>query len=104
MRQLFNCKACKVTVAKEYQVLRSEMYGPGRMYERRVMGRINEWGREVLAKNDGIGCPSCSKPMAGSMVHGTKTDHICNEICLEAKGPKCDCSCGGANHGKSYLG
>lgn len=27
---------------------------------------------------------------------------VCNEQCQDAKGPKCTCSCGGENHGKSY--
>lgn len=26
----------------------------------------------------------------------------CNEMCQDARGPKCTCSCGGENHGKGY--
>ena len=28
---------------------------------------------------------------------------VCNEKCQNATGPKCTCSCGGENHGKSFL-
>ena len=103
MRAIFNCKACKITVAKEYSVLRTVTHGPGGMYTRRIMGRINEYGREMLASNDYVICSECRNTMSSAMVRGTKTDHVCDERCTEAKGSKCECSCGGANHGKSYL-
>lgn len=103
MRQIFNCKACKHTEAHEYAVLRVDMYGPGKMYERRIYGRVNAYGRTVKVAEDVIGCPKCSKPMSMAVVQGTVTDHVCDERCTEAKGHKCECSCGGANHGKSYA-
>lgn len=28
---------------------------------------------------------------------------VCNEMCQTATGPKCTCSCGGKNHGNSFL-
>jgi|SRR5580765_9075517 len=37
-----------------------------------------------------------------------KTDnpslHKCGSKCLNAKGPNCECACGGKNHGKGYHG
>lgn len=30
------------------------------------------------------------------------TDHKCDARCLNAKGGNCECSCGGANHGKGH--
>jgi len=103
MRQIFNCKACKHTEANDYTVLRTEMYGPGRMYERRVYGRINAFGREVQPRTDLIECPGCKKFMRMEMVKGVVTEHVCDERCTEAKGHKCECSCGGKNHGKAHL-
>lgn len=32
-------------------------------------------------------------------VTGTVADKKCNATCQNAKGPSCDCSCGGENHG-----
>lgn len=103
MRQLFNCKGCKHTEAREYSVLRVEHYGPGGMYERRVWGRVNEFGREVTVSRDFINCPACKVAMRMAVVQGLKTEHVCDDRCTEAKGHKCECSCGGANHGKAHL-
>lgn len=36
-------------------------------------------------------------------VKGTVTNHVCDARCTSAKGHKCECSCGGANHGADYL-
>ncbi len=41
------------------------------------------------------------------VVEGNRWTHqvqkcVCNEMCQDARGPKCTCSCGGENHGKSY--
>jgi hypothetical protein len=30
-------------------------------------------------------------------------DHKCDRRCTGATGPKCDCSCGGANHGADHA-
>lgn len=103
MRQLFNCKACKHTEAHEYVCLRVEMYGPGRMYERRIMGRINKYGREVTVSRDFVLCPHCGREMSAKLIKGIKTDHECDARCMASKGPNCECSCGGANHGKSWV-
>lgn len=39
------------------------------------------------------------KQVDGSLNH----DHVCDARCTGAKGHSCDCSCGGANHGKAYA-
>ena len=31
------------------------------------------------------------------------TRHRCNAACQHARGKECECSCGGANHGKAWL-
>lgn len=33
---------------------------------------------------------------------GTVTDHECDSRCTSAKGPNCECACGGANHGSAH--
>lgn len=38
------------------------------------------------------------------MIKGRVTDCPCDGRCTSAKGPNCDCSCGGKNHGGDYLG
>ena len=48
-------------------------------------------------------CPSCNRERKGAAVKGTVTDHKCNAKCLASTSGVCECSCGGANHGKSHL-
>lgn len=31
-----------------------------------------------------------------------RVSHSCNEACVTAQGPNCDCACGGANHGAGF--
>lgn len=46
-------------------------------------------------------CAGCGKARHAKAVAGTMVaDIVCNERCTSAKGPACDCSCGGENHGR----
>ena len=50
-------------------------------------------------------CPTCHhKGMVKvSEVIGNVTSKPCNERCTESTKSVCNCSCGGANHGKAHL-
>lgn len=49
-------------------------------------------------------CPSCGKWVEGNAVVGTENERIkCGPKCRSAKGPDCECSCGGQNHGEDWL-
>ena len=51
-----------------------------------------------------IACPHCSASMTVQAVSGTySAAHECGARCLASTGPNCECSCGGANHGKSHA-
>lgn len=51
-----------------------------------------------------VACPGCRAQVSVTAVMGVMSeDHICGERCLASKGPNCECSCGGANHGKSHA-
>lgn len=99
--QLHKCKPCKTRLFSEYLVLRVARFGPGGMYERNIMGRINEFGREVRPDKDFRACPSCNSIMSMVMIQGRYTDTPCDDRCTKAKGHKCECSCGGENHGRA---
>lgn len=99
--QLHQCKTCKIRLFTEYSVLRIERFGPSGMYERNISGRINEYGREVRPDADSIPCPSCKTTMNRQMIQGRYTETPCDTRCTEAKGHKCECSCGGHNHGRA---
>jgi hypothetical protein len=51
---------------------------------------------------DFIPCPTCRRVMKMDVIKGFKTEHVCDARCTSAKGPNCECSCGGANHGKDH--
>lgn len=49
-------------------------------------------------------CPNSHKFFPLKRIEGTfSKDHKCDARCLNAKGHKCTCSCGGANHGRGYA-
>jgi hypothetical protein len=52
-------------------------------------------------------CPVCGggygKLAEAKAVEATVAEHVrCDPRCTGARGPKCDCECGGANHGAAY--
>lgn len=47
---------------------------------------------------------TCCGRMKGVEVRGKHTERACGAKCQASKGPTCECSCGGKNHGKAYLG
>lgn len=36
-------------------------------------------------------------------IKGTATDHTCDDRCMSARGPVCECACGGSNHGAAHV-
>jgi hypothetical protein len=66
--------------------------------------RIKEVSRTSAAelpdgrKWRGIDC--CGAPVAMKQVKGIRNDEIkCDSRCTSSKGHRCECSCGGKNHG-----
>lgn len=47
-------------------------------------------------------CP-CGRSRKNAIVKGTPSDHKCDARCEASTSGKCECSCGGANHGRSHL-
>lgn len=45
----------------------------------------------------------CGKPLSRTPVKGVRNDTPCDDRCTEAKGHKCECSCGGKNHGAGHA-
>jgi hypothetical protein len=96
IRVIFTCRHCSKTRAFDYDRFRRE--------------RTTADGRRVIPVwNGGVTecdqvCPSCGRlNLKYSVVRGRVTPHECGSKCLASKGPACDCSCGGKNHGASYL-
>ena len=48
-------------------------------------------------------CGGCQRPTRGATIRGQfSAAHRCDSRCIYAKGPDCECSCGGANHGAGH--
>lgn len=78
---------------------------------RRYLGtcRHDGCGRTVaVERDDGAtvaypDCPDGHGPIVARPVVGTySSHHACNAACMFARGPCCECSCAGANHGGGY--
>lgn len=102
-RKIGKCGACKATVARDYSDFVERTKGAGmfarkvKVYGRRVDGIFIEAAYDAR-------CPSCNaKAWHGQMVQGVTSQHACDARCTEAKGFRCECSCGGKNHGAGLL-
>lgn len=49
-------------------------------------------------------CPTCGATATVKALHGTyRGDSPCDDRCMYAVGPKCECACAGVNHGGGYI-
>lgn len=49
-------------------------------------------------------CWTCGRKLKIDELHATYSpEHECDGRCLAAKGPNCECSCHGANHGRGLA-
>lgn len=105
-RVIFQCKnrTCKHVWAKEYRKCLDPKTGEatGNLY---YMVEVNGMRIRHFYGDDINGrCPQCNSLfIEGNKVEGKVTEHVCNAKCMSAKSGQCECSCGGANHGCSYL-
>lgn len=96
-RYIAKCKACKcVTSTLATNVNRANA----------VMGAlfIDEAGESGTRYNFAIRCRKCGKARRAEPVKGRySAAHLCDERCLSSTGFKCECSCGGKNHGGAHA-
>ena len=54
----------------------------------------------VRRSGDKVFCSVCQQPAeAKTLKTNTNPDEQCGAVCQSARGPRCDCSCRGQNHG-----
>ena len=46
---------------------------------------------------------ACGSATVVKAISGRTTDTACSDKCSAAKGPSCECACGGENHGKNHC-
>jgi len=62
--------------------------------EKGETGVFGEWA---------LRCSCCGRARRAQAVVGKfSAKHVCNAKCLSSHSHKCECSCGGKNHGASY--
>lgn len=54
-----------------------------------------------LADDDVAACGCGRRGVLRDVVGKYKPEHVCNAKCMTSSGPSCECSCGGANHGRA---
>lgn len=51
-----------------------------------------------------VDCPECGTKLYGKVIDGRHSEKmLCGPRCLAAKGPSCECSCAGENHGATWA-
>lgn len=102
-RYIYTCtnKSCKHVYALDFDVT-SRRDGASTY----VMQNPPEWinpNRTRYNPPSHATCPKCGHFAKYNFVRGRHSDTPCDHRCTSAKGHTCDCSCGGANHGRDYL-
>ena len=71
---------------------------------------IRDWLQNISMEADKnwcgySACPICGQKwcFTGYEVTGIKSDHVCDARCTGAIGKRCECSCGGLNHGMAHC-
>lgn len=104
---IYNCKRCKRGKRVEYPIGNartgfSRIDSAGKTMPAAVWIQSCGGGRPTVYGGDiemGI-CNICHKMMTfGVLKAFFNPDHKCDPRCTSARGPNCECSCGGANHG-----
>lgn len=91
---------CKRVVRRTYFVdERRDLIGRGRI---RKLWRPDPV-RGSRAPYEDLPCPECDRSLQWDEIAGRVVeDHPCDARCMCARGPNCECSCGGANHGCAF--
>lgn len=65
---------------------------------------VDERGEAGVFGGLAIRCRGCGKAARAVAVIGKfSAKHVCNAKCLASHSGKCECSCGGKNHGAAYA-
>ncbi len=97
-RHIAKCKACNVST--------STLTTGDIRYADADRGALvyDETGESGAFGNLAIRCRNCGKHRRAVAVVGKfSARHACNAKCLASTSGKCECSCGGKNHGASYA-
>jgi hypothetical protein len=100
-RYFGKCKACKATTTMD--AVKGNAYAVTGLFDRASANF--SLVPFAIAAADGYFACNCGRAIKvwAPLKAKLSTKHECNAKCLASKGPSCECSCGGKNHGASYL-
>lgn len=107
---IYNCKRCKSGRRVEYHEVEQRSLGCGRSekrhFRRTELGaRVQpgqDYDRDGTPRGDAV-CAGCGRFMAWGYLNAHRDEAIrCDARCTNARGFKCDCSCGGEHHGAGW--
>lgn len=93
-RAIGKCKVCKAThrAVARFEVTETQTWG--------ITGGKTRRNSKLLDGREDVFC--CGQFVALKRIEGHQNETPCDERCTEAKGHKCECSCGGRNHGAGH--
>ena len=99
-RAIFRCARCKKAGARDTFRVTLTRLSPYRVQDAAGSVYATAYAHSVPP----IACPGgCGAEVWGAEVEGRLVESIaCTAKCRNAKGPSCDCSCGGENHGHTW--
>ena len=71
-----------------------------------VLKYFADCGGELVELAPGGFCPRCAgRHQAARLIHyaAKPSRHSCDARCMSARGPNCECHCGGKNHGAGFI-
>lgn len=96
------CYRCKRTVTRLLEERVLDAYDNYR--HRRYVSRAPIDLADANRTASETACPDCGATVRLKRLEGTHKPEVpCDARCTNAKGPNCECSCGGANHGAAWA-
>jgi hypothetical protein len=77
--------------------------------EQMISGRPVAPGEKLMREGRLFAFGSCANCAlihpSGRRIHysAKPSRHACNALCMSARGPNCECRCGGKNHGAGFI-
>lgn len=109
LRRIYVCKFCKSAQTVDHKIQSTQNFYANGIPSYRDISAIEEGEKLPMSRLDAkySHCPKCKANGITSyrkvvQVKGHKSEHQCDAKCMNATGPDCDCSCGGANHGGAH--
>ncbi len=97
-----NCRTVRVSFRRIFRVQLRGMYKTPHAVEMGTHADDVERSDAFYSLVVGRRCVTCGVSFSIRQIEGRKSAHKCDARCTEAQGHKCECECGGKNHGAGF--